>query len=168
MILMLPMGVMKEGRRIQTALEAAGEEVSQYAYVLQQLKLGEEVHAKEIDGFSDEFLEGLTEEGILLFVRKRVEGRAGFKRLESASFARSTVLADGETIDLIMDYRVRIPFSVFGLSSIPMTARCCRRAGSARREAAAERMERRMSLYTLERRVQDTTANGPAITYTII
>jgi hypothetical protein len=127
-ILILPMGVMNEGRRIQTALEAAGEEVSQYAYVLHRLKLGERLEAAGIDGFSEEFLEGLTEEGILLYVRKRVEGRAGFERLESTSFARSAVLRDGETIDLIMDYRVRIPFSVFGLSSIPMTARCCRRA----------------------------------------
>lgn len=127
-ILMLPMGIMKEGRRIQTALETAGEEVSQYAYVLHQLKLGEKLEATGIDGFSEEYLDGLTEEGILLFVRKQVEGRAGFERLESATFARSSVLRDGETIDLILDYRVRIPFSVFGLKSIPMTARCCRRA----------------------------------------
>lgn len=127
-ILMLPMGIMKEGRRIQTALEGAGEEVSQYAYVLHQLKVGEKLEATGIDGFSEEFLDGLTEQGILLFVRKQVEGRAGFERLESATFARSSVLRDGETIDLILDYRVRIPFSVFGLKSIPMTARCCRRA----------------------------------------
>ena len=127
-ILMLPMGIMKEGRRIQTALEAAGEEVSQYAYVLHQLKLGEELEGTGIDGFSEEFIDGHTEEGILLYVRKRVGGRAGVERLESVSFVRSSVLTDGETIDLIMDYRIRIPFSVFGLSSIPMTARSCRRA----------------------------------------
>lgn len=127
-ILMLPMGIMKEGRRIQTALEAVGEEVSQYAYVLHQLKVGDKLEATGIDGSSEEFLDGLTEEGILLFVRKQVDGRAGFERLESATFARSSVLRDGETIDLILDYRVRIPFSVFGLKSIPMTARCCRRA----------------------------------------
>jgi hypothetical protein len=127
-ILMLPMRVMKEGRRIQTALEAAGEEVSQYAYVLHQLELGERLEATGINGFSEELLDGLTEGGILFYVRKRVEGRVEFERLESISFARSSVLGDGETVDLIMDYRVKIPFSVFGLSSIPMTARCCRRA----------------------------------------
>lgn len=119
-ILMVPMGVMKEGRRIQTALEAAGEEVSQYAYVLHRLKLGEKLKIPGIDEFS--------EVGILFYVRKRMEGRVGFERLQSISFARSSVLKDGETIDLIMDYRVRLPFSVFGLSSLPMTSRCCRRA----------------------------------------
>jgi hypothetical protein len=127
-LLMLPMGMMKEGRRIQTALEAAGEEVSQYAYVVHQLKLGERLEAAGADDFPKELLEGLTEEGILLYVRQRVEGRVGFERLASISFVRSSVLKDGETIDLIMDYRVRMPFSVFGLSNIPMTARCCRRA----------------------------------------
>lgn len=50
------------------------------------------------------------------------------KRLESVSFSRSSVLREGETIDLIMSYRLRLPFSVFGLDSIPMTARSCRRA----------------------------------------
>ena len=145
-ILMAPMGVMKEGRRIQTALEAAGEEVSQYAYVLHQLNLGERLETSGMDGFTEEFLDGLTEEGILLYVRKRVEGRVGFERLESASFVRSSVLRDGETIDLVMDYRVKIPFSVFGLSSMPMTARSCRRAwigregGSGRRDGQEDEL----------------------------
>lgn len=145
-ILMVPTGVMKEGRRIQTALEAAGEEVSQYAYVLHQLKLGERLETSGLDGFTEEFLDGLTEEGILLYVRKRVEGRVGVERLESASFVRSSVLRDGETIDLVMDYRVKIPFSVFGLSSMPMTARSCRRAwigregGSGRRDGQEDEL----------------------------
>ena len=145
-ILMVPMGVMKEGRRIQTALEAAGEEVSQYAYVLHQLKLGERLETSGLDGFTEEFLDGLTEEGILLYVRKRVEGRVGVERLKSASFVRSSVLRDGETIDLVMDYRVKIPFSVFGLSSMPMTARSCRRAwigregGSGRRDGQEDEL----------------------------
>lgn len=119
-ILMLPMAALNKGRQIQTALEGAGEEVSQYVYVLQQFKPEERPEALDIHD--------LSEAGILLFVRKRVEGRVGFEGLDSASFVRSSVLRDGETIDLIMDYRVRIPFSVFGLKSFPMTARSCRRA----------------------------------------
>ncbi len=133
-ILMVPMKAMQEGRRIQTALEVSGEEVSQYVYVLQQLKLGERLMVSGIEGFSEEFMDGLTEKGILLYVKKRVEGMCGFERLESATFARSSVLKDGETIDLVMDYRFKIPFSVFGLNSIPMTARCCRRAWIGREE----------------------------------
>lgn len=127
-ILMLPMRLMNEGRRIQTALETAGEEVSQYAYVMDQLKLGETFKGTGSDGIPEKFLEGLTEQGILLYVRKRMEGWVDFRSLESVSFARSSVLRNGETIDLIMNYQVKLPFPVFGLDSMPMTARSCRRA----------------------------------------
>ena len=127
-IMMLPMKLMNEGRRIQTALEAAGEEVSQYAYVWEQLKQGEKPEGLESVTVPKEFLEALTEEGTLLYVRKRLEGRVDFKHLEAVSYGGSSILKDGETIDLVMDYRMKIPFSVFGLDSIPMTARSCRRA----------------------------------------
>lgn len=128
MILMLPMGLMNEGRRIQTALEAAGEELSQYAYVWDRLKLGEKLETSGIEGFPEELPESVAEDGALLYVRKRMEGQVDFERLEAVSFMGSSVLGDGETIDLVMNYRLRIPFSVFGLDSIPMRARSCRRA----------------------------------------
>ncbi len=127
-LLMMPMEIMNQGRRIQTALETTGEELSQYAYVLDQLKQGEKIDAEKMEGFSEAFLDGLTEQGILLYARKKVEGQVDLKRVEKVSFAKSSVLQDGETIDLIMNYRVRLPFSVFGLKSVPMTARSCRRA----------------------------------------
>ena len=126
--MMLPMKLMNEGRRIQTALEAAGEEVSQYAYVWEQLKQGEKPESLESVTIPEEFLEALTEEGTLLYIRKRLEGRVDLKGLKAVSFKGSSILKDGETIDLVMDYRMKIPFSVFGLDSIPMTARSCRRA----------------------------------------
>lgn len=84
-------------------------------------------------------MEGLTEEGILLYVTRRMEGRAVVERLESVSFARSSVLRDNETIDLVMDYRIKIPFSVFGLNSVPMTARSCRRAWIGRKGGSSGR-----------------------------
>ncbi|MFT4106831.1 MAG: hypothetical protein QM657_13820 [Lacrimispora sp.] len=127
-ILMMPMELMNQERKVQTALEKAGEEVSQYAYVLDQLKLGEKLEEAGLEGVPDEFLEGLTEQGVLFYVKKRVEKNLDFKRLESVSFSRSSVLRDGEIIDLVMNYQVKLPFSTFGLDSVPMTARSCRRA----------------------------------------
>ena len=127
-LLMMPMDIMNQSRRIQTALEAAGEEMSQYAYVLDQLKQGGKIDAEKMEGFSDAFLDGLTEKGVLLYARKKIEDHVDLKRVEDISFARSSVLQDGVTIDLIMNYQVRLPFSVFGLKSVPMTARSCRRA----------------------------------------
>lgn len=127
-LLMMPMEIMNQGRKIQTALESAGEEMSQYAYVLDQIKQGEKIDAGKINGLSESLLNGFTEQGILLYVRKKIEGRVDLKRVENITFDRSSVLQDGETIDLIMNYRVKLPFSAFGLQSVPMTARSCRRA----------------------------------------
>ncbi len=122
--LMMPMGLMNQERKVQTALEKAGEEVSQYSYVLDQVKLDK----AGAEGVPEEFLRGLTEQGVLFYVKKRMEKNLDFKNLESVSFSHSSVLRDGETIDLVMNYRVRLPFSTFGLDSVPMTARSCRRA----------------------------------------
>ena len=131
-ILMIPMELINQERKAQTALERVGEEVSQYAYVLDQLKLEEKLEESGMESVPEEFLKGLTEQGILLYVKKRVEKNLDFKRLESVSFSHSSVLRDGETIDLVMNYRVKLPFSTFGLDSVPMTARSCRRAWTGR------------------------------------
>ena len=40
----------------------------------------------------------------------------------------SRILEDGETIDLILRYEMYLPFPVFRIKSVPMTARSCRRA----------------------------------------
>lgn len=41
---------------------------------------------------------------------------------------RSSCMADGEMITLTLDYRYRLPFSVFGLESLPMSVTASRRA----------------------------------------
>lgn len=133
-IMMLPMKLINEERRIQTALEAVGEEVSQYAYVWSCLRRGEKPEGLESAAIPQEFLKTLTEEGTLLYARKRLEGRVDFKNMTGISFRNSSVLRDGETIDLIMNYRMKIPFSILGLDSVPMTSRSCRRAWIGREE----------------------------------
>lgn len=127
-ILMMPMELMDEGRRVQTALEGACEDVSQYAYIMDELKQGETGEYLQMPGLVGELLGVLKKEAVIFYVKKRVESQAGSGRLEAVSFHRSSVLADGETIDLIMDYRLKLPYSVLGLKSVPMTARSSRRA----------------------------------------
>lgn len=127
-IMMMPMVIMNINRQVQTALEEAGEDLSQYAYLLENGKQNEQETTSNTKGIQKEILESLAGEGVLFYVRKRVEDKADVSRLEAISFVRSSVLRDGETIDLIMDYRVKLPFSVFSLKSVPMTARSTRRA----------------------------------------
>lgn len=127
-ILMMPMKLLNDSRKVQTALEITGEELSQYVYVLNELKKGEALNASGLNELPDEFLSELTEQGVLLYARMRLEKQGSISDLSEISFSRSSVLRDNETIDLILDYRVRLPFSVFGLKSIKMTARCRKRA----------------------------------------
>lgn len=123
-ILMMPMKILHQARQVQTALERTGEELSQYGYLWN--------YVKEKGGDYPDGQKGLADQAgskaSLLYVRKRMEEMVNFEKLESVSFARSAVMEDGETVDLIMDYRMRLPFSVFRLRSVPMTARSCRRA----------------------------------------
>ncbi|WP_097005738.1 hypothetical protein [Lacrimispora amygdalina] len=127
-ILMMPMKLLNDGRKVQTALENTGEELSQYAAVLKELEKAENLNAAELDELPDDFLTELTKQGILLYVRMKMSRQEVYEGLESVSFSHSSVLKDKETFDLIMDYRIRLPFSILGLRSVPMTARCRRRA----------------------------------------
>jgi len=128
MILMTPMKLLNDGRKIQTALDITGEELSQYVSAFKELKRGEDLSAAGLNELPDGFLEGITEQSILLYVRMKMGKYEVYQDAESVSFLRSSVLKDKETIDLIMDYRIRLPFPVLGLKSVPMSARCFRRA----------------------------------------
>lgn len=127
-ILMTPMKLMDEARRIQFSLDRAGQEISQYAYIMYQLGQGENKEGYETPELAGELAGILEKEGVLIYVRHKMDKQINLSRLKSVSFRRSSILADGETIDLIMDYRMKLPFSVFGLDSVPMTARSFRRA----------------------------------------
>ena len=123
-ILMMPMKLLDDGRKVQTALENTGEELSQYVSLLEEFKTGENLNTAGLNELPDGFINGITEQGILLYTRMKIGRYEMYQGLDSVSFSRSSILKDKETIHLIMDYRIRLPFSVLGLKSIPMTARC--------------------------------------------
>lgn len=127
-LMMMPMEIMNIDRQVQTALEGVGEDLSQYAYLLQKGKEDKAEGTSKMTGIQKEILTSLAGEGVLLYTRKRVEEKADMRRIEGISFSTSSILRDDKTIDLIMNYRVKLPFSVFGLKSVPMTARSTRRA----------------------------------------
>jgi hypothetical protein len=127
-LMMMPMEIMNIDRQVQTALEGVGEDLSQYAYLLQRGKEDKPESTSKMTGIQKEILTSLAGEGVLFYARKRVEDKVDMRRIEGISFSRSSVLRDDKTIDLIMNYRVKLPFSVFGLKSVPMTARSTRRA----------------------------------------
>lgn len=127
-LLLLPMKILNTQRKIQAELEAAGEEFSQYAYVQHVFLTGQEELAAGMDEFAKRFGYELIEGAAERYVQIRAEEQADTHCIEHVTLKRSEILNDGEMIDLIMDYEIRMPFPVLGIHVIPCTARSCRRA----------------------------------------
>ena len=98
--MMMPMVMMDRQRQIQAKLEKTGEQMSQYAYVGQE------------ENFLMYGSAALGKGSILTGIDKR--------GIEDITFWKSRIMRDGETIKLVMDYKMKLPFSALGLKSIPM------------------------------------------------
>lgn len=119
MVLMAaPMSIMDTRRQVQARLEAEGEKIAKYAYFSTGLADAEGVN----------ILEGMSRSAVCLMVEKAVRAEGGIGRAEQFSAAKSRIMEDGETIDLVVDYKIRLPFPVLFLDEIPQQARCIRRA----------------------------------------
>ena len=138
MVLMAaPLSVMDTRRQVQAGLEAEGERIAQYAYAAADFaEIGE---PGLLSGLSRSgLLSGLSREAVCRTVENRVKTAEGTGRAVDFSAAKSRILEDGETIDLIVDYAIRLPFPVFFLDEIPQQARCIRRAWTGKDGLGAE------------------------------
>lgn len=112
-ILLIPFQILDVERKIQAHIEAVGEDISQTAY------------------FSLETIEGkeaLTVAAAYGYAEAAVRLKLKELPVEKISLSASNLLEDGETVDLVVDYEFRLPFSVFGLKNVKRTNRCYRRA----------------------------------------
>ena len=126
MILMMPMVLMNESRKIQSELELVCAEISQYAGVLSDSALERGDYEK--GGIPEELMEDLTKTGFRIYAEGKIRSRIRTEKAGHFSLTDSRILEDGETIDLILRYEMYLPFPVFRIKSVPMTARSCRRA----------------------------------------
>lgn len=120
-ILMLPMKIMNTRRQLQARLEAVNEQLCRYTYIAYRLEQGDTKLA-----LPDDY--AVISPGYEWYARAELLAQADTVRIRRVSMSRSSILADGETIDLIFDYEVELPFSFFGLDAIPQSVRSCRRA----------------------------------------
>ncbi len=116
--LMAPVKLFDQQRRIQGALEQAGEDLSRYAYVKYCLDKGDE----EVD-LGDDIAAILS----LNYVRNKVMAVADRRMVRQVSLAKSQVLED-DMIRLEVSYQFYLPVSFPGINGIPMEAVCMRRA----------------------------------------
>ncbi len=137
-IMMMPMRILDTERQIQAIVTSVGEDISQMAYLAAE---GTEIR----DRFRGTAWEKDGEEGGYApdpeVWTARTERTAAWAYAEGAlrwktrelpvswlSLIHSELLEDGETVDLVVDYRIKLPFSVFGLGSVKRTSRCYLRA----------------------------------------
>lgn len=126
--LMLPMKILNTERKIQAGLEAAGEELSRYAYIGDALERGRNEKIPGADE-SDRQMGGVVTAGMAAgYARTKALEHADTKNICQTVMLRSKVLEDGAIIDLILDYELRLPFPVLGLPAVKRSARCRRRA----------------------------------------
>ncbi len=132
-----PLSVMDTRRQVQAGLEAEGERIAQYAYAAADFaEIGEPGLLSDLSRSG--LLSGLSREAVCRTVENRVKTAEGTGRAVGFSAAKSRILEDGETIDLIVDYAIRLPFPVFFLDEIPQQARCIRRAWTGKDGLGAE------------------------------
>lgn len=113
-----PMKLFDQQRRIQGTLEKVGEDLSQYAYVKYILDQG---------GTDLKLEEDVVKLLALGYVRQQVMSQVDQDKVMGVSFAESKILED-DFICLVMNYRMKLPISLFGISTIPVRAVSVRRA----------------------------------------
>ena len=126
-VLMMPFRIMDIQRQVQAWAEHTSEAISETACIS---KYGKEESVWNTAA---------------AYAYAEVEMRVRLKNLpvQRVSLLRSSLLEDGETIDLVLDYEIKLPFSVFGLSNVKQTVRSCRRAwvGTEGRRGSGDRGE---------------------------
>lgn len=116
-LLAMPMELLNTQRQIQMALETEARKLSRQAWAVSAGLNGEESSVKQL------FIQGT----VILSLENRIRGIAGEEKLEELDCSGTRISPDGEWIELCADYKIRLPFSVFGLESVSMSSRSCKR-----------------------------------------
>ena len=125
--LMLPARIMITERKMQAGLEAVGEELSQYAYLLDSVEQG---NLGSIPGAGEAalaFCQNAAAVAAPIYAYGKTMDYCDTARVSHVSMLGSSIREDGETLDLVMEYDISFPFPVLGLSSLHRTVRSRRR-----------------------------------------
>lgn len=129
-ILMMPFKILDVERQMQAIVTSVGEDISQAAYLVQEHSNAAET---DMDNLG-EVLSGGVANGLFntaaayAYAEGAVRMKTGNLPVDFISLTDSALLEDGETVDLVVNYEVRLPFSLFGLDSVKRTSRCYLRA----------------------------------------
>ena len=125
--LMLPARIMVTERKMQAGLEAAGEELSQFAYLLDSLESGKVEIVAGAGETARKFSHYAEKAAAPLYAKAKVMSYCDTANVSHISMLKSSVRKEGEILDLVMEYEISMPFPVLSLSSLHRTVRCRRR-----------------------------------------
>lgn len=126
--MMMPMEMLRTRQKVQTALEAAGRDLSQYGYILYRLDHGDEGILEKKETWTDEipdFIAGLT---VKTYLKEKILDLVGEEKLEYLVISQAELMEDGENIKLTAEYRLKLPFSILRLRGISALSQTVRRA----------------------------------------
>lgn len=122
LLLAVPMELLDTQRKVQMAVEGKARELS---YQAGMFDLDREAASEEEAASALEYQ--LLQEGICRILSQTVTEAAGKQKIEALDCSATYVSPDGEWIDLRAKYRLRLPFSVFTLESVPFCVRSRKR-----------------------------------------
>ncbi|MDO4267120.1 MAG: hypothetical protein Q4C73_01510 [Eubacteriales bacterium] len=122
------MKIMNTERQLQAGLEAVGETISRYSYLQDALEKGDLLSVPGADDADRRLGSSLGKGVAAVYAQSRILSYIDTENLIGVNLLRSSIREDGEIIDLILDYEIRMPLPVPGLRSISRTIRCRRRA----------------------------------------
>ena len=118
-LLAVPMELLDTQRKIQMVLETTGRELSQYAYICYRRSMGEEIRDTESGEGMPDGSGFLAEGAAKALLAVKIGKAAGEKRISNLDLSGTEISENGEEISLQAKYRLRLPFSVFILDSVP-------------------------------------------------
>ena len=134
LMLLAPMKMLDEKRKLQNVMEAAAKDMAQAAYAERLLKeegsaflSGGKEGANAGNGTAGELLEGLGEGLNTGYTAARVLASLNGDIIRGAYFTKCEIIRS-DMIAMELSYEMRLPFQIFGIESIPMSSVVNRRA----------------------------------------
>lgn len=129
MTMMMPFSIMNRQRQVQAVMESVCEDLSRLAYAGYELKENKTDIKLPEEGLELAFgANWLEKSAIMAFAEVLIRKKLSTIQIHKLSLLKSEILEDEETINLIAEYELKMPFSILGISGIAMTSRSCRRA----------------------------------------
>lgn len=126
--MMMPMEMLRTRQKVQTVLETAARDLSQYGYILYRLDCGDDGVLEKKEDWAGELPDFLAELAVKTYLKEKIFEAAGKGKLEELVISQAEMMEDGENIKLTAEYRLKLPFPILRVKGISSVSQSVRRA----------------------------------------